>query len=79
MENNNGNNVDIGSENTEDHNLIGVDPKFIDASNGDFHLQSDSPAINAGVPTIIKDIEGTSRPQGPSYDIGAYEYFSGVP
>jgi hypothetical protein len=42
----------------------------------DYHLQPDSPAIDAGIsegaPT--KDIEGRGRPCGKGVDIGAYEY-----
>ena len=43
---------------------------------GDFHLKAASPCIDSGTssgaPSI--DIEGTSRPQGAGYDMGAYEY-----
>ncbi|KKT16096.1 MAG: Alpha-1,3-galactosidase A, partial [Parcubacteria group bacterium GW2011_GWB1_43_6] len=60
-------------------NLIGsqYDPKFINAAARDFHLQSTSPAINAGATLgapYDKDFVGVSRPQGSAYDIGAYEY-----
>ncbi|MEK7147067.1 MAG: choice-of-anchor Q domain-containing protein, partial [Patescibacteria group bacterium] len=46
----------------------------------DFHLQSSSPAIDKGVylALVIKDFDGTIRPQGFGYDIGAYEYTSGT-
>jgi hypothetical protein len=39
-------------------------------------VQAGSPAIDTGVTlaVVTTDIEGTSRPQGSSYDIGAYEY-----
>ncbi len=59
-----------------DHDLIGVDPLFINPSNDNYHLQSGSPAIDTGdqIPEVIIDIEGTSRPQGNGYDIGAYEF-----
>ncbi len=43
---------------------------------GDFHLQAISPCIDSGTsssaPSI--DTEGTPRPQGAGYDMGAYEY-----
>jgi hypothetical protein len=52
---------------------IEADPLFVDAANGDFHLQADSPCIDAGNPTGAPagDIEGTPRDAAP--DIGAYE------
>jgi hypothetical protein len=57
-------------------NLLGMDPKLVDAANGDFHLMSNSPAINAGDPTsaVTHDYDGTARPQGARNDIGAFEY-----
>ena len=69
----------IGSGNTVDHNLSGVNPLFVDRDNHDFHLQDDSPAIDAGValPEVTVDIDGVPRPQENAYDIGAYEYHSG--
>ncbi len=60
------------------HSITG-DPLFVDPSNPiyDFHLQSTSPAIDSGTDVgTDTDIEGTSRPQGAGYDIGAYEYYS---
>jgi len=53
-----------------------VDPKFVRARMGDFRLQPDSPAIDAGtaLEQIKTDIEGTPRPQGKGYDIGAHEH-----
>lgn len=52
---------------------ISEDPLFTDAASGDFHLQMDSPCIDAGNPTGAPDvdIEGTQRDAAP--DIGAYE------
>jgi len=70
----------IGSGNTQDHNLFSIDPKFIKAGNGDFHLQANSPAIDAGIliAGFTTDLEGTARPQHGGWDIGAYE-FGGIP
>jgi hypothetical protein len=55
---------------------LGVDPQFLDAGSSDFQVISGSPAVDAGVelPTLATDIEGTSRPQGSGYDMGAYEF-----
>jgi hypothetical protein len=45
------------------------------SATGDYHLQSTSPAINAGTNVgLTSDIVGTVVPQGGGYDIGAYEY-----
>lgn len=65
------------------------DPKFIDGTANDFHLQSLSSAKDAATTpaaytalfatkfpgnSIDVDRVGISRPQGSSWDIGAYEY-----
>lgn len=59
-------------------NSVLADPKFIDLSASNLHLQSNSPAINQGssVYTTSSDFDGNSRPQGSGYDIGAYEYLT---
>jgi len=55
---------------------VSRDPLFAGAS--DYHLQPNSPAIDAGVPTSAwRDHEGTPRPQGSGFDIGAYEWLTG--
>ncbi|NQU17756.1 MAG: cadherin-like beta sandwich domain-containing protein, partial [Candidatus Saganbacteria bacterium] len=58
-------------------NITG-DPKFVSpawGTTGDYHLQSGSPAIDAGTSTGAPsiDLDGTSRPVGSADDIGAYE------
>ena len=57
-------------------------PAFVDGGNNalpaspDFRLTAQSPAIDKGLPLAEGRIafDGTTRPQGRDYDIGAYEY-----
>jgi parallel beta-helix repeat protein len=64
-------------------NLLGdqYEPRFVNAAAADFHLLAASPAINAGLllAEVPTDFEGTARPYGAAYDIGAYEYQAGAP
>jgi len=56
---------------------INSDPKFVNVANFDFHLQTGSPAIGAGVniPSLATDIDGVSRPSGGApFDLGAYQF-----
>jgi len=52
-----------------------AEPQFVDPDNGDFRLKPGSPGIDAGatLPDVKTDLEGTPRPQGTAYDVGAYE------
>lgn len=58
--------------------IVDYDLHFVDYAQYNFHLLSSSSAIDNAHPSIfpLTDIEGTSRPQGVSADIGAYEYFT---
>jgi hypothetical protein len=55
-----------------------VDPKFT-ANFTNFHPQSGSPVIDAGVSSQCPatDKDGVLRPQGSTCDLGAYEFFTG--
>ncbi len=57
------------------NNLFGADPLFVDANGGNFRPKSNSPAIDKGMTLagVTTDIVQVARPQGGSYDIGAYE------
>lgn len=59
-------------------NVVG-DARFVNMAGGNFHLQSTSPAINAGttISQVSNDFDGVNRPQGIAYAIGAFEYMSG--
>lgn len=64
----------------KDAHSLAASPEFVDSANLDVHLQASSPAIDAGANTAVaSDYHGTARPQGPAYDIGAYEYEEYLP
>jgi len=70
----------IGNFYTQNGN-ISSDPMFFNPTNGQFHLQADSPCIDAGFvfegfsfPEF--DLAGNSRISGSSLDMGAFEYYS---
>ena len=68
----------------EQFNLIGVDPWFVDAANGDWRLIAGSPAIDVGenVPQVsyagATDLAGERRIKNGVVDYGCYEGLSVV-
>ncbi|RKY16834.1 MAG: hypothetical protein DRP63_04725, partial [Planctomycetota bacterium] len=67
----------------DSNNCIFVDPQFVDAANGDYHLKSTSPCIDAGDNSLLPagvttDLDGNPRIANGTVDIGAYEYQSSV-
>jgi hypothetical protein len=63
-------------------NLDNLDPLFVDAVNGDYHLQAGSPVINKGnnqalsLPPTDKDGYPRILPTGGTVDMGAFEFLS---
>ena len=55
-------------------NVVNVDPRFVSVSGPDFHVQSGSPAIGAGMTlsTVPNDFDGYVR--SGAYTIGAYQF-----
>jgi hypothetical protein len=52
-------------------------PLFMDPANGDYHLQPNSPCINAGHNAYVHsnlDVDGNPRVVGGTVDMGAYEF-----
>ena len=56
-----------------DHDKLDVDPLLKDPANGDYHLTSASPAVDAAGETGTPDSDGAARPQGARSDTGAFE------
>ena len=57
-------------------NNFGSDPQFQSVAVGDFRPKSTSPALNAANAVLTPtdhDFAGAVRPQGPGFDIGAFE------
>jgi hypothetical protein len=62
------------------NNYLNTDPQFVDASKRDYHLQSNSPAIDKGFATNAPDHDHDNNPRNDGKpDIGAYEYTGSAP
>jgi hypothetical protein len=65
----------MGGTVTESNNNITGPYGMVDYPNLNFHLQRSSVLIDSGTDNgVTGDYDGTSRPQGTTHDIGAYEY-----
>ena len=58
---------------------LSINPQFLDAANGDFHLVRNSPGVDAGDPSFVApagavDIDGDPRIFGTVVDLGIDEY-----
>lgn len=73
--------LDLVGGSTKSNNLLGVDPLFVSLSGDNYHLLSNSPAIDTGITVtdFNTDFDGNARPQGLRWDIGAYEFLGGAP
>jgi hypothetical protein len=55
--------------------VVHDDPRFVDPDAFDYHIGSDSVAIDAGIEVgVTEDIDGDPRPAGAAPDIGADEF-----
>ncbi|GIU68907.1 MAG: hypothetical protein KatS3mg002_0143 [Candidatus Woesearchaeota archaeon] len=62
-------------------NGVSADPLFVNIYNDNYALLPSSPAIDAGLDLGLDyrlALNGVLRPQGSGWDIGAFEYVSGV-
>ena len=80
----------VGNGPAQTTNNQNADPQFVNRSGGDLHLASTSPAKDAGLTVVpsnpfvpnpganqVRDKDGTLRPQGTAFDLGAYELIVG--
>lgn len=74
-----GNTENITGSITGDTGNVAGNPVFVDPQNGNYFIEEDSAAIDAGTDAgVTTDIDGTLRPSGNGFDIGADEYITPV-
>lgn len=69
----------VGSAPTSTTTNYNSDPLFVGAASANFRIQATSPAKDVGVTiaSLTTDFDGTIRPQGSAFDLGAFEYYQG--
>jgi hypothetical protein len=62
-------------------NLTTGSASFVNTTTNDYHLVAGAAAIDAGVTlvAVTTDRDGIARAQGNAYDVGAYEWYTGIP
>ncbi len=70
-----GNTTDYVNDASAAASDLSQDPLLVDMNEGDYHLSSSSPCIDAGTTTSVsEDFDGDSRPGGAAPDIGYDEF-----
>jgi hypothetical protein len=61
---------------TDPSNIVAVAADFVDSTARDYHLIAGSSLIDVATPSgaVTTDHDGTPRPAGAGYDVGAYEF-----
>jgi hypothetical protein len=69
----------LPTEAADPSNMFVGSSAFVASGSDDYHLAPGSPAIDQGstLAAVTTDRESVARPQGPAYDVGAYEYCAG--
>jgi len=66
---------DLGANSNEHDNLFDLNPLFANPANGDYRLTFNSPAVDAGDPSILHEFLIDGDGDGiPNLDLGAFEY-----
>ena len=65
----------------EGESNINLNPMFVDARNGNYHLQASSPCLDSAncEDAPAADIDGLTRPLGDGCEMGCYEYLGSSP
>jgi hypothetical protein len=84
--------IDYGGSAAGSHNLTGlaaqsedaiahtiVSMKFVDSASDDYHLQSNSPAVDTGTAVGAPSDDFDGEPRDGTPDVGAFEYIAPVP
>ncbi|GMV34765.1 MAG: hypothetical protein AMXMBFR60_25940 [Chloroflexota bacterium] len=65
----------LGTNSNEHDNLFDLNPLFANPANGNYQLSANSPAVDAGDPSILHEFLFDGNGDGiPNLDLGAFEY-----